>query len=224
MAREYAGRRRRGAVFAWERFVLPAACLKPSMSMSVASSEKGRTPSARILSLAGLDDPRGNLLPGPQRLCRGALMNENRLAAAQEVAREKRLPGHDLAHLVKAHDRRSQGLLIGSDLGTLLPATPLEIVVDGIASVLEFLRERILEGAAPKGHLPVIPEDLAEILEVEIGFAQNGSEMRVHHLLEVLTPVVAAHELHESEKIMGGFHVRSSSGGVRRRSWIRWAG
>ncbi len=143
-------------------------------------------------------------------------MNEDRLAAAQEVAGKEGLPGHDLARLVEAHDRCPQSPDVAFGLGAFLPAAAFEIIVGRIAAVRELLRERIFEGAAPKDHRPVIAEDVAEIVEVELRLFQNGPEMGLYHHLDILPPGVAGDEFHEAKKVVSGFHARASSGGVRR--------
>jgi hypothetical protein len=73
-------------------------------------------------SAVQLDHPRADPVPRRERPGRGALADADRLAAAQEVAGQERLAGHDAAHLVEAHHRAAQRLHVTPVGDRLLPA------------------------------------------------------------------------------------------------------
>jgi hypothetical protein len=150
-------------------------------------------------SAVQLDHPRADPLPRRERPGRGALADADRLAAAQEVAGQERLAGHDAAHLVEAHHRAAQRLHVTPVGDRLLPAAAPEVVVDDVAPVrLERAAEEILERAAPDRHGVVVAEDVLDVRELDARLLAGGADVQPQRLLERLASFVASKPLDQT--------------------------
>jgi len=101
------------------------------------------------------------------------------------------MPRPDLDDLPEADGRIAQRLEMAPVGDALLPAAPLEIVVDdGQAVVLARQRRKILEGPGPQ-HVGLLdPDQLVQLFEIEIPVVENVAEMLVEDVIEKLRPVV----------------------------------
>ncbi|MHC2543242.1 hypothetical protein ACVINY_003954 [Sinorhizobium meliloti] len=149
-----------------------------------------------------LHDAGGDLFPLPQGLGGGSLADRHGVAAPQKVARQEGFAGHDLTNLVKADDGGADRLQISLATCGFLESPALEKDIDeGPAVWFEDLGEEILEGASPKGHGPMVAENLANLLVIEAEFVHDGPEVVAHHLLELKRPVVTAEEFDKCAQI-----------------------
>ncbi|WKL36465.1 hypothetical protein Q1M62_28365 [Sinorhizobium meliloti] len=125
--------------------------------------------------------PLGEIM-GPQ-----PLIDPDRLAAAQKIAREKALTALDAAGFVEAYTGCAQRLDIGAVAGAFLPAAALEIVVGNIAPV-EIAREQVFKRAGPQVHDSRLSDNIGKLIEVEVVKTGDEEDMAVEHVLHCLAP------------------------------------
>jgi hypothetical protein len=164
-------------------------------------------------------DPGGDDVPCDQRLRRRALSHADRVAAANEVAREEALARAHVADLMEAHDRALQRLDVGAVHDGFLPAAPLEIIGAQVAAVLPGHRAGILEGTVHRDHRRG-SDHLRQLVDVDIVQVASPAEVLLHQFAHPLPPGVAARPIDESGGTALGLG-HSAPPGPLRVSWAK---
>ncbi|WP_234713379.1 hypothetical protein [Rhodopseudomonas palustris] len=155
-----------------------------------------------------LNDAGGDPIPALQSLGRAPLADQNRLAAADQIARAERSVTDDVAHLVETHRRVAQRRDIGADRRRFLPAAALEIVVDNVAAVFEIPGEEILECARPYGaREQILADDRHRVVQIDTGFLAGGHGVAGENDFEPIAPRIAQRMLDQSPEHMLVGHV-----------------
>ena len=100
-----------------------------------------------------------------RRLSRGG----HRLAAADQIARQKTPVNDDIAYFVKTDDGVAQSGDVGARRNRFFPAAVLQIIDRDVAAVFERLRNQILESAAPQRHVQMIVDKVWQFLHLDTG-------------------------------------------------------
>src|SRR5882757_7653423 len=148
------------------------------------------------------------MLPRFQGAGCAPLADQDRLAAADKVARPEGGAGDDIAYFMEAHRRVSQRGHVATNRRGLLPAAAPQIVVDCVFSVVEFTGQEIFEGASPyRAREQVFANGCDDIFALEAGFLAGWHQMFFEDLLKPVGPTVAHRPFDQPIECMLARHV-----------------